>query len=296
MSDNFWKSVFRKQARQERLEEDAGEETERCAGSSMRGGVLEDVVEGSRERQGVLLGDESERRTLSDIELSTGMCRTMSAKAHLDLLAKMKDSLENIWVSLMIGKNVKLRNLMICGATKGEGATFLSFYLSLFLSQEYRRKVLYIDTDVSGGGNEIFDSDHNEGILAFFDKGVPLDCLVCPTEFEGLYVLSGSRGAGRSNAMSIIWHRTRLSAMVAFCREHFDVAVFDGQPVVFNPAMIEYARAVDQVLLVCRYGQSRREVAQLAVDKLADSGANLSGVILNAREYPVPPKVYKILG
>lgn len=275
MSENRWESIFRQKARREAAE--AGR------------------VESEAHEAPAFQRDASDVPLL-DPAFSTDICRIDAAGRCLDLLGRMRSSLENIWVSVMIGKGTRPRTFLLCGAAGGEGATFLSFYLSLFMALEHGKRVLYVDTNMAGAPNEFVISERSEGILSFFDKGVDLRSLVCGTEYKCLYVLPGGKGQGRAGVMEFVWRKEQLNAVIAFCRQYFDIAVFDGQPVVFNPAMVEYARAVDQVLLVCRYGQSRREVARLAVDMLGAGGVNLGGVILNAREYPVPSKVYRSVG
>jgi Mrp family chromosome partitioning ATPase len=60
--------------------------------------------------------------------------------------------------------------------------------------------------------------------------------------------------------------------------------------------MVEFARAVDLTLLVCRYGYSRQEVSKLAIDKLQKLGITSIGAIFNDRKFPVPQQLYRLMG
>ena len=233
---------------------------------------------------------------LPDPDYASNVCLGLDTEETLNRLDSIKDALENIWISATIGENARPDTLMFCGAVKGEGASFLAAHFALFLAMEYERRVLLVDTAMDGGAGGFPGCEFNEGLSTFLEKGVPLRSLVRGTEFKNLYFLPGGKGRKPAGAMSFVRHEDCLSALAAFCREQFDVAIFDGQPVITNPAMIEFAQAVEMVLMVCRYGVSRREVTRLAVNKLTAAGITVRGTVLNAREYPVPPGIYKLLG
>ena len=90
--------------------------------------------------------------------------------------------------------------------------------------------------------------------------------------------------------------REPIEALIQYCRHHFDITIIDGQPITMSPVMIEFARVVDMTALVCRYGYSRREVSKMAIDKLQKFGVHSIGVILNDRQFPIPQKLYSLMG
>jgi Mrp family chromosome partitioning ATPase len=210
------------------------------------------------------------------------------------LLSKMRRSLSDAWANIMLETKQEVRTLLICGSAGKEGATLISFHLAMFLSKEYSMKVLYVDTNLNH--TAIPKIRNLPGVYSFISEKKDLAPLVVQTEYPGLYLLPSGAGTIGKNIGSNMLSREHIENLVQFCRKNFDMTIIDGQPLVSSPVMIEFARAVDMTLLVCRYGFSRYEVSKLAVDKLQKFGITSIGVILNDRQFPVPQKLYKIMG
>jgi len=213
------------------------------------------------------------------------------------VMTLMRSSLENIWATILLHAPERPGNLLLCGSTPGEGVTFLSFHLALFLYLEYNLKVLYVDTDP--GGKRYYLQGSNPmslpGLGAYFNQGRPPDSLILKTEFPGFFILPGGDLGNMAKTGTMIGEKKSLEALMEYTATHFHVAVFDGTPVLRSPGILGLAKAVDQVVLVCRYGVSSREVSSLALEKLREVQAPVLGIILNDRQYPIPPRIYKIL-
>ncbi len=209
-------------------------------------------------------------------------------------LAKMRHSLADAWANIMLETKQTVETLLVCGSARQEGTTLISFHLAMFLSKEYNMKVLYVDTNLNH--TAIPNTQRRPGVYSFVSEKKDLASLVVPTQYPGLYLLPSGAGAVAKNVGSNMLSREPIENLLKFCRTNFDMTVIDGQPLLSSPVMIEFARVVDMTLLVCRYGFSRYEVSRLAVDKLQKFGVNSIGVIFNDRKFPVPPKLYKIMG
>ena len=232
------------------------------------------------------------------LQLSVGQLSVSEGLDHTPpSLAKMNPSLNSIWTSLLMKSAPTPRTLLFCGATQGEGASFISFHFSLFLALGLQLRVLYLDTDVEkrSPSPHLPPVQGGRGLVSFFDEGLPLESLVAGTQFDNLWVLPAGDRKSSSQPQGFVYGKETLGKLVSFCRRHFDVAIFDGQPVLWSPATVAFGRAVDRVIMVCRYGYSRREVSKLAIDTLGENEVQVAGVILNDRQYPVPQKLYKKL-
>ena len=211
------------------------------------------------------------------------------------LLANMNPSLNSIWTNLLMKSTPLPRTILFCGATAGEGVSFLSFHFSLFLSVGLHLRVLYLDTDVEKRSPCPYlpPMEEGRGLVSFFDERFPLQSLVASTQFENLWVLPAGDRKSSSQPQGFVYGKEVLVELVDFCQRHFDVAIFDGQPVLWSPATVAFARAVDRVMVICRYGYSRREVSKLAIETLKENEIEVAGVILNDRQYPIPQRLYK---
>ncbi len=210
------------------------------------------------------------------------------------ILSKISNQLSDIWGNILVETKQSVEALLICGATRKEGNTFISFHLAMFLSKEYNMKILYVDTNPN---HAVIPKIKNlPGFYTFVSGKSDLASLIVETEYPGLYLLPSGSGKSAQNDGAAMLSRDPIEALVQYCRQHFDITIIDGQPITMSPVMIEFARVVDMTVLVCRYGYSRREVSRMAIDKLLKFGVNSIGVILNDRQFPIPQKLYKLMG
>ncbi len=210
------------------------------------------------------------------------------------LLSKMRYSLSNSWANIMLETKQSVQTLLVCGSARKEGVTLISFHLAMFLSKEYSMKVLYVDTNLNH--TSIPKIQNLPGVYSFVSEKKDLTSLVVQTEYPGLYLLPSGSGTIGKNIGGNMLSREPIENLLQFCRTNFDMTIIDGQPLASSPVMIEFARVADMTLLVCRYGYSRQEVSKLAIDKLQKFGITSIGVILNDRQFPVPQKLYKLMG
>ena len=210
------------------------------------------------------------------------------------LLSKMRSSLSDIWANIMLETKQSAQALLVCGSVRKEGVTLISYHLAMFLSKEYSMKVLYVDTNLNH--TPILKIQNRPGVYSFVSERKDLASLILQTAYPGLYFLPSGAGTIAKNIGSNMLSHEPIESLLHFCRTNFDMIIIDGQPLVSSPVMIEFARVVDMTILVCRYGFSRYEVSKLAIDKLQKFGITSIGVILNDRKFPVPQKLYKLMG
>lgn len=210
------------------------------------------------------------------------------------ILSKMSAQLSEIWANVLIQSKQNIETLLVCGATRKEGNTFVSFYMSMFLSKEYNMKILYVDTNLN---QAVIPKIQNlPGLYSFVSEKLGLASLIVQTEFPGLYLLPSGSGKLSKNSGGNMLSREHIEILMNYCRSNFDMTIIDGQPLTSSPAMIEFSRLVDMTALVCRYGYSRWEVSKLAISKLQNYGITSIGVILNDRQFPIPQNFYKMMG
>lgn len=210
---------------------------------------------------------------------------------------QLRHHLYNTWATILIKAPESPKTLLFCGANSGEGTSFVSYHLALFLCLEYNLRILYVETDPDGQRPypALPDGEGCPGLAAYFNEDRPLGSLILETETPGFHVLPDASRSDMPGISKIISEKEAVRQLMHYCSEQYDVTVFDGQPVLKSPRVIGFARAVDQVLFVCRYAVSRREVSRLAIEKLHQGGVNIMGVLLNDRQYPVPARIYRSL-
>jgi capsular exopolysaccharide synthesis family protein len=95
---------------------------------------------------------------------------------------------------------------------------------------------------------------------------------------EGLVVLPS--GALPPNPVDLLGSK-RLRELLEVMAQHMDMVLIDSPPILPVADAVVLAQLVDGVLLVLDAGETRRDVAQRAVESLRQVDANLIGVVLN---------------
>ena len=78
-------------------------------------------------------------------------------------------------------------------------------------------------------------------------------------------------------------------------RGEYSLIVVDAPPVLEANSGVRWTRLSDDVIVVLEAGRVRWQVAQRAKELLDEADANVIGVVLNKRRYPVPRWLYRAL-
>ncbi|MGA2027719.1 MAG: hypothetical protein ABSH17_11740 [Syntrophobacteraceae bacterium] len=238
-------------------------------------------------------GTHPEERPVYDVPLYRE-----KSKTGPPIFAELGDFLDKIWVNLNLKAADQYRKtFLLCGASRGVGVTFISFYLSLLTALERNMKALYVDAnmDVPQESSVIPNIQAYPGLASYLAGFQSPETLILQTQYKNLSVLPSGAHEMLRRANSGSQEPRTISSFIRYCKAHYDVTIFDGQPAVEYPSTTAFGRAVDHTILVCKYGVSRREIAKLAIDKLKEHGVSVAGVILNERRLPIPDSIYKML-
>lgn len=94
---------------------------------------------------------------------------------------------------------------------------------------------------------------------------------------------------------SSIFEAGWFSKSIKQLRERYDCVIIDCPPLKEASGTMLVAAKADAVALVIEAERVRYEAIQRTVSMLEDAGANILGVILNKRRYPIPNFIYKRL-
>ena len=176
--------------------------------------------------------------------------------------------------------------VLITGCRNGDGASTVAGALALDLSLRLGIETLLIDADSSSGGYAA-EAGGN---------GRPLR--VHPTPVARLWRARCAKSGDRHSAGASINSTNRDEAVEELCQamEHYRATVVDLGVVRQDARMLALAGLDDPVLLVSRYGATRREelAGTVAILKLAK--CKVGGVILNGYESPATDCLQHLLG
>ncbi len=172
-------------------------------------------------------------------------------------------------LGLAAGSARTCKVVLISSSVSGEGKTTLALSLAAYLGMLGRR-VLLLDLS-SGQGSPLgeFDGLAQRGIVDLSLQNRPTAQLVRHVAEAGLDYLPI---AGYCLDPLVLFAREQMPRLVRQLRESYDCVIIDGPPVLGSVEARLLSSIVDKLLLVVKWGSTRREVAQNALSLLRDSG------------------------
>jgi Mrp family chromosome partitioning ATPase len=174
--------------------------------------------------------------------------------------------------------------LLVSGCRPGDGASTLASAFALDLSQRLSVRTLLIDAHVRHPSlHRLFTlPDYRppelllNGALQIRSSGWPrLELATCCI------------GTGDKERRELLEHIDNVL-------EHYSAVVVDLGVVRLDTRMLPLARPTDPILLVARYGHTRRQELATTTAALRAANRAVAGVILNAATTPVAPTLRKL--
>ncbi|MFL7794471.1 MAG: CpsD/CapB family tyrosine-protein kinase, partial [Anaerolineae bacterium] len=170
-----------------------------------------------------------------------------------------------------------IRTLLVTSAGPTEGKSTTAANLAAVMAQA-GLKAIIVDADLRRPRlHRVFSIHPRGGLTGSLLEGT-MDGRLQPSQIEGLAVLPA--GERPPNPSELLGSR-RLRELLGLLTQHVDVVVIDSPPVLPVTDAAVLAQNVDGVLLVVDAGETRREIAQHAVESLRQVGANVIGAVLN---------------
>ena len=172
-----------------------------------------------------------------------------------------------------------LRSLLITSPAPTEGKSITSANLAVALAQAGRRVVL-VDADLHRPRqHRLFGLANSTGLTtALLEEHPAMEAILQATSVPGLLVLTS--GPTPPNPTELLGS-TRMRELLVELGTLADTIVLDSPPTVILADAAVLAAQTDGVLMVVNSGQTRRDIAQRAVETLRGVNARLIGVLLN---------------
>ena len=179
---------------------------------------------------------------------------------------------------LLSPSSADTRAIVVTSTTSGEGKTVVASSLATSLATGGRR-VLLIDADMRRPKqHDMFRISPSPGLSdVLVGTAQPSDAIVEMTP-RGLFVIP----AGTSvKSPSDLLDGVRLKELIVALTQVFDVIVLDSPPVMGVADASILAHAATNVVFVVGSGTPTRELAQIALERIASVQARIVGVVLN---------------
>ncbi len=178
------------------------------------------------------------------------------------------------------------KSFLITSSQRGEGKSTISSWLAMTVAQFPRKKVLYIDADLRRPrGHKMFGLECAIGLReALEDQSDPME-VVKKTPVENLHVITAGERTPQPGKLFESETLTEVFDKLAF---YYDVVIVDSAPVLAVSDTLYLCPVIESVLLVVRAGETPREVVIRSRNILFDSGANVTGVVVNNASQVLP--------
>lgn len=173
----------------------------------------------------------------------------------------------------------KLRSLVITSPGAGEGKTTTLANLAVTMAQVEQR-VIMVDCDLRRPQlHHFFGLDNETGLTTMMVEDQAMDHPpLQATSIKGLQLLASGPLPPRP---ADILGSKRMELILARLLQEADILLLDAPPVMVVPDAVVLATKVDGVLLVVSAGDTKREFARQAIERLRKVNAYLAGAVLN---------------
>ncbi len=171
-----------------------------------------------------------------------------------------------------------LRSLVITSAVAGEGKTHTAVNLAITLAQAGQR-VLIVDADLRRPRvAQLLGLDRSIGFTTVLvGRNTPAEAIQVHQE-SGVHVLAS--GPTPPNPTEILQTHAARDLLHAL-RDSYDTVVIDAPPLLPVSDASILGTITDGVLMVTRYGKTKREQLEVASARVRGVGGRLHGVVVN---------------
>lgn len=168
------------------------------------------------------------------------------------------------------------RVIVVTSSVPSEGKSTTAINIALALAESDHRVVL-VDGDMRRASlHKYLDLVGPVGFSTVLSGAVPLDDALQKTKFPGLTVLSA--GTIPPNPSELLASQATRKLLVEL-RSQFDYVIVDSTPLLAVTDAAILASGADGVLMIARYGHTKRDQISHAVESLAGVGATVLGAV-----------------
>jgi len=179
-----------------------------------------------------------------------------------------------------------LRSVLITSPGSGEGKSTTLANLAVTMGQVDRR-VIMVDSDLRRPHlHELFGLHNETGLTTMMlDDAALASPPLQETSVPGLRLLASGTLPPRP---SDLLGSQRMDKVIEALLNDADILLFDAPPVMAATDAVVLSTKMDGVLLVVSAGETKREAAQQALERLKKVNANVLGAVLANAEVSAP--------
>lgn len=175
--------------------------------------------------------------------------------------------------------DTKVKSLLITSSKSGEGKSLIAANLAATMT-EAGKEVILLDTDLRRPKiHKIFGVERSPGIREVLFDQVALSDAIRPTIIPGLSILTTGK---QTTNPSAIKKSDRFQSLIGRLRHSCDYLLLDSAPFGIIADSSSHINQVDNVVVVCRFGETKKGELKQTLERLSQIDANVLGTVLNA--------------
>ncbi|BET67027.1 exopolysaccharide regulatory tyrosine autokinase VpsO [Opitutales bacterium ASA1] len=228
-----------------------------------------------------------EQNLLGEVPSINGVAR--KERAHImskDLDHAASEAFRGLFGQLQLNSPVAYpKVLMVTSTLPGEGKSVIANNLAATFASHGKKTVL-IDCDFRRPNLHLFYAKDNAcGVLRWLNAGGQLEGAaeedhelgILPVK-QNLFLL---RAGGEHRRATELFETASFAALVESLRKQFDVVLIDTPPLGVFPDSMLISRLCDEIAYVCRFNTVPRSKIRKTMERLKQTTAHFSGIVLN---------------
>jgi len=219
--------------------------------------------------------------------------QTAQEPPRAQLTGQAEELFRTMWASLFYSGRQVGKSLMVCSASRGEGASTMICGLGIAGSGPTgSARVAMVDFNLREPAlHRMIGAKAAPGVTEIITEGLAPESAAQRINV-GLDVYAAGNVDGRTLE---VLRNGRLGEFIATLSDGYDHVLVDAAAVNHFPDAQVLASVVRDIVLVADSQRTAREAVAQARRSLEAGGGRIAGVVLNMRTYPIPKFLYRRL-
>ena len=236
--------------------------------------------------------------TISPISRQNGLSKRSGKTIQItddrwDIPANVRNQYEVLnehILSYLKGSRRRQFVLAFTSAHRHEGTSGVAANVAASLSKAGKGRVLLVDANLKSPSIHKIFQDPSIGQVDVFSKANGCGNAIRKSPIENLSLLPAVHADG--NGLDLM-RPEELGTILSRLKGQYRYIVMDLPAIEDSNLAVRLAGSCDAVGMVVEAGKSRWQAIRAAKERLMTSGANIIGIVLNKRSFPVPGWLYK---
>lgn len=189
----------------------------------------------------------------------------------------------------LLFKNKSTRSMLFTASTQKDICDKTIANIGIFLTQELQHKVLIIDANLRNSDLAYLLKLKNTSGLAGYLEGQKDIKDVLQRTKSGMDFIAA--GVTKKNPVTLL-ESAKMKKLIEQATDEYEIVLVNSSAMNLYKDSVILSKMVDATTLTINEGKTRRQVIKDSCEQLKAADANIKGVILNNRTFPIPGFIY----